>query len=341
MNLYKIICEYLDLDKIGILATVIKRTGSAPRDVGAKMFVGEDGKAFGTVGGGLLENKTYKEALAIMGRNVIKTFNVSMNAEDIRAKDMICGGDVTILLEPVTTKHRDVYRQIEAIKKNKQKGLIVTSFSSGVLTKTLFDEVGNITGDEPDQRIIDQIRMLPRLKTFLSTEEYFLEPIGQYLRLYLFGAGHVSQYVAQIAKIADFDVSIIDDRKEFANHERFPNADAIIVANIQDSFYCLDFTGDEYVVIASRSHEYDAQILEEALDKQARYIGMIGSKRKIKIITDSIRKKGYDDTVIESIHTPIGIPINAETPQEIAVSIVAELIKVKNSTQTEQAGSDT
>jgi len=341
VNHYKTICEYLDLGKVGVLATVIKRTGSAPRDTGAKMFVGEDGKAYGTVGGGLLENGAYKEALAIMGRNVIKTFNVSMNAEDIGGKDMLCGGDVTILLEPVTTEHRHVYHQIETIQENKQKGLIVTGFFGGVLTKTLLDKGGNITGDEPDQQTIDQIQTLPRLKKPILTDEYFVEPIGQYLRLYLFGAGHVSQYVAQIAKIADFDVTVIDDRKEFANHERFPDADAIVVANIQDSFYCLDFTGDEYVVIASRSHEYDAQILEEALSKQTRYIGMIGSKRKIKIIIDNIRKKGYDDTVIESIHTPIGIPIDAETPQEIAVSIMAEVIKVKNSTRPEQSSNHT
>jgi xanthine dehydrogenase accessory factor len=119
-------------------------------------------------------------------------------------------------------------------------GLIVTGFLV-CFNKTLLDKGGNITGDEPDQQTIDQIQTLPRLKKPILTDDYFVEPIGQYLRLYLFGAGHVSQYVAQIAKIADFDVTVIDDRKEFANHERFPDADAIVVANIQDSLYCLDF----------------------------------------------------------------------------------------------------
>ena len=115
-------------------------------------------------------------------------------------------------------------------------------------------------------------------------------------------------------------------------------AHTIVVATVQDSFYCLDFTGDEYVVIVSRSHEYDAHILEETLKKQTRYVGMIGSKRKVKIITDGIKEKGYDDTVIRNIHAPIGIPIDAETPQEIAVSIVAELIKVKNRSQAARTG---
>jgi xanthine dehydrogenase accessory factor len=330
MNIYEIICEYLKQGKTGILATGIKRTGSAPRDVGAKMFVGEDGKTFGTVGGGLLEAGAYKEALTIMHKNVVKTFNVNMEADTINARDMLCSGDVIVLLEPVATKHHDVYRQIEMIQKNKQRGLIVTGFAGDVLTKTLFDREGNTTGDVPNHQTVSQIKALPHLKKPFLAEEYFADPIGVALSLYLFGAGHVSQYVAKIAKIADFDITVIDDRKEFANHDRFPDADAIIVADMRDAFCCLDFTGDEYIAIVSRSHEEDAGILEEALKRETRYIGMIGSKRKVKIITDSMKEKGYSDTVIGSIHAPIGIPIDAETPQEIAISIVAELVKTKN-----------
>ncbi len=333
MNIYEIICDYLMKNKIGVLATVIKRTGSAPRDIGAKMFIGEDGKTFGTVGGGLLEDGTYKEALAIMGKNVIKTFSVNMNANAVNEKDMLCGGDVLILLEPVTVMQNDVYRKIEKLQSNKQKGLVLTGFGGGILTKTLFDKEGNIAGDIPDDETINRIKTLPHLKKPVLEEEYFADPIGEITPLYLFGAGHVAQYVAKIAKFAGFDVSVIDDKKEFANHERFPDADEIVVANIHDAFFCLDFTGDEYVVIVSRSHEYDAEILEETLKKETRYVGMIGSRRKVKMIIDGIKKKGYEDTAIEKIHAPIGIPIDAETPQEIAVSIVAELIKVKNKSQ--------
>jgi xanthine dehydrogenase accessory factor len=330
MNIYEIICDYLDKNKTGILATVIKRTGSAPRDVGAKMFVGEDGKTFGTVGGGLLEAGAYKEALAIMHKNTVKTFSVSMEADSVNTKDMLCGGDVIILLEPVTTQQHDVYRQIEVIRKNKQRGLIVTGFGKGVLTKTLFDKEGNTTGDIPDDETINRIKTLPRLKKPVLAEEYFAAPIGETVSLYLFGAGHVSQYVAKIAKIADFDTTIIDDRKEVANRERFPDADAIIVTNMRDAFYCLDFTGDEYIVIVSRSHEQDAEILEEALKRKTRYVGMIGSKRKVRIILDNLKEKGLSESAIEKVHAPIGIPIDAETPQEIAISIVAEMIKAKN-----------
>ena len=340
MNIYEIICDYLDKNNTGILATVIKRTGSAPREVGAKMFIGEDGKTFGTVGGGLLEAGAYKEALAIMHKNVTKTFTVNMDADTISSKDMLCGGDVDVLLEPVTILHHDVYRQIEVIRKNKQRALIVTGFGKGVLTKTLFDKEGNITGDILDDQTINQIKVLPRLKKPSLAEGYFADPIGAPLPLYLFGAGHVSLYIAKIAKIADFDITVIDDRKEFANHERFPDADAIVVTNVHDAFYCLDFTGDEFVVIVSRSHEQDAEILEEALKRETRYMGMIGSKRKVKIITDGMKEKGFSEAIIGNIHAPIGIPIDAETPQEIAISIVAELVKIKNKPRSLQLGNN-
>jgi xanthine dehydrogenase accessory factor len=334
MNTYEIICDYLMKNKTGVLATVIKRTGSAPRDVGAKMFIGEDGKSFGTVGGGILEDGAYKEALAIMGKNVIKTFSVNMNADAVNEKDMLCGGDVVILLEPVTTQHHDVYRQIEVIRKNRQRGLIVTGFGKSILAKTLFDKEGNIAGDIPDDETINRIKTLPHLKKSVLTEEYFADPIGETVSLYLFGAGHVSQYVAKIAKIADFDITVIDDRKEVANRERFPDADAIIVTNMRDAFYCLDFTGDEYIVIVSRSHEQDAEILEEALKRNTRYVGIIGSKRKVRIILENMKEKGFSENAIESVHAPVGIPIDAETPQEIAISIVAELVKIKNRSQS-------
>jgi len=173
MNIYEIICDYLTKNKTGVLATVIKRTGSAPRDVGAKMFVGEDGKAFGTVGGGLLEAGARKEALAIMGKNMIKTFSVNMNADVVNEKEMLCGGNVIILLEPVTMQHHEVYQQIEIIQKNKQRGLVVTGFGKDILSKTSFDKEGNITGNIPDSHIIDRVKALLYEKRPVMNEGYF------------------------------------------------------------------------------------------------------------------------------------------------------------------------
>lgn len=338
MNVFEIINNYLDKEKSGVLATVIERTGSAPRDVGAKMFIGEDRKTFGTVGGGLLESKAYQEALSIMHTGTSKTYSISMDAVRIDADDMLCGGNVTILLEPATKKYQNLYRQITALQEKRQRGLILTNFSTDIFSKTLLDQAGNITGDIPGPEMVQRVQEFLYERQPMLLDGYFIDPVTISFPLYIFGAGHVSQRISQIAKTADFYITVIDDRKEFANSERFPNADAVMVADIHDAFCCLDFTGNEFVIIATRSHEYDAIIIREALSHNTRYIGMIGSKRKVKIILDSIRDEGFDESALKRIHAPVGIPINAETPQEIAISIVAELVKTKNSPHTSKVG---
>ena len=161
------------------------------------------------------------------------------------------------------------------------------------------------------------------------TDGLVIEPLQVSVALYIFGAGHVSQYIAKIAKMVDFSVTVIDDREEFANKERFPDADEVIVEDFQNVFDRLRFTGKEFVTIVTRGHQYDADVLGETLKRQTRYVGMIGSKRKVAIVFDYIKKSGFDDETIKKVHAPIGLAIHAETPQEIAVSIVAELIKVR------------
>ena len=129
--------------------------------------------------------------------------------------------------------------------------------------------------------------------------------------------------------MVDFNVVVVDDREDFANRERFPEAGEIIVGNFLHVFGGLHFYGNEYVAVLTRGHKHDALVLEEVLKKPTRYVGMIGSKRKSALILGHLRQKGVDENTLRSVHAPIGLDIKAETPQEIAVSIVAELIAVK------------
>ncbi len=147
--------------------------------------------------------------------------------------------------------------------------------------------------------------------------------------LYIFGAGHVSRYISMTAKMAEFDVTVIDDRESFANKERFPEADEIIVEEFEPLFRHLSMEPDSYAVIVTRGHAHDALVLEEVLKKPCKYVGMIGSKRKTQIVFDHLKASGVDGSTLQQVHAPIGIEIDAETPQEIAVSIVAELIKAR------------
>ncbi len=329
MGIYETIEEYLKKKKTGIIATVIARAGSAPRDVGAKMFVGEDGELYGTIGGGRLEHEAYQEAMSMMGKGGAKVLHIRMDAKEVASNGMICGGDVDVLLEPVLEKYSLLYGRLKYLERRGERGVLVTRFDNNGFTKTLAEEDLTINGDDISESSRDAfLQHLHETKPCV-TDGLVIEPLQVSVALYIFGAGHVSQYIAKIANMVDFSVTVIDDREEFANKERFPDADEIVVDNFQNVFDRLRFTGKEFVTIVTRGHQYDAGVLGETLKRQTRYVVMIGSRRKVAIVFDHMKKSGFDDEAIKKVHAPIGLAIRAETPQEIAVSIVAELIKIR------------
>ena len=329
MGIYETIEDYLKKKKTGIIATVITRAGSTPRDVGAKMFVGENRELYGTIGGGRLEHDAYQEALSVMGKGVPKVLHIRMDAKEVASDGMICGGDVDVLLEPVLEQYRTLYSQLEYLGKRGKRGVLVTWFDKNNFAKTLIEDDLTMYGDNISES--DRDVFLQHLYDTRSSvlDGMVIEPLQILTNLYIFGAGHVSQYIAKIAKMIDFSVTVIDDREEFANKERFPDVDEIIVEKFQKVFNRLSFTGKEFVVIVTRGHQYDAEVLSVILKRQIKYVGMIGSRRKVKIIFDHMKKSGFDDGMINKVHAPIGLAIHAETPQEIAVSVVAELIKIR------------
>ncbi len=313
-----------------MLATVIYRAGSAPRDAGAKMFVGQDGKLFGTVGGGRLESDAYKEAMRLMGSNETEVFHIRMDGNAVAGDGMLCGGNVDIFLEPVYNRYADLYRRSGHLEKRGGKGIVVTKYSRDFLSKTLIEQSLDTTGDPlSDDDIRKFGEYFPGHRPQVVDEGIVVEPLQPSSVLYIFGAGHVSRFLSRAAKMVDFRVVVIDDREEFASRERFPDADEIVVEDFRRVFGQLRFSGSEFVAIVTRGHQFDAEVLGEVLKRPARYTGMIGSRRKVKIVLDHMRKIGFDERTVDRVYAPIGIDINAETPQEIAISIVAEMIKVR------------
>lgn len=159
--------------------------------------------------------------------------------------------------------------------------------------------------------------------------DIFIEPILPQPTLYIFGAGHISISISKIAKMAGFRVVVIDDRAEFANSERFPEADEIYAEDFPMVFPKLKINDSSYIAIVTRGHQFDEKVLEWAVKTETRYIGMIGSKKKNEIIFSRLQSKGVSREMLEHVHAPIGLDISAETPQEIAVSIMAEIIKTR------------
>lgn len=163
-----------------------------------------------------------------------------------------------------------------------------------------------------------------------SELEVFVDVIQSRDTLFVVGAGHIGHALARMAKVVGFEVAVVDDRADFANRDRFPDTDQVITADIGETVRSFPITPATYVVIVTRGHRYDEAALAGVLDSPAAYIGMIGSRRRVKAVLQHMAQDGASTEAIDRIHAPIGLDIGAETPEEIAVSILAEIIQVKH-----------
>lgn len=177
----------------------------------------------------------------------------------------------------------------------------------------------------------------------IKTEEnnaILIEPFISKPRLIIFGGGHVAKPVSEFAVRVGFSVTVIDDRLSFANKGRFPEADQVICESFEKSFERINFRKTDFVVIVTRGHRYDGVALREVLKHELNYIGMIGSKRRVRAMMEELANEGFDKDKLSSVNSPIGIDIGAVTPDEIAISIVAELINFKNKGAINKFGKD-
>lgn len=156
-------------------------------------------------------------------------------------------------------------------------------------------------------------------------EKWMEEP-----ELVICGGGHVSQELACLADYLEYSYTVLDDRQEFASRERFPNARRCICQPFEQTLRQENFSSNAYYIIVTRGHAFDLVCLEQVLNRQYAYVGMIGSRKKVQKTMETLRQKGYNETVLKQIHAPIGLPIGGSSPKEVAVSIIAELIQVKN-----------
>jgi xanthine dehydrogenase accessory factor len=359
-DIYAEIVKGLENKEKLALATLITRVGSAPRGVGAKYLVKEDGTSFGSIGGGCVEAEVWQGAREVMRKGEGGILHFNLTAEQLAEGGLICGGNIDIFVEPLKEEFIPIYREVMKMKQKGGAAVLATLisrdgvFPKGESSKALFkisgEKVGSLLdGNELEQRVLREGEVSLREKKpkviVLSSEEgdihrgelvepwhkmeILLEPIFSEATVYIFGAGHISQQLAPLIKRVQFKGVVIDDREMFANRERFPEADEVIVSEFEKCFDQLHIDEFSYIVIVTRGHLYDGFVLERAVRTNARYIGMIGSKKKIRTLYQNLMEKGIPKEILDRVHAPIGIDINSETPEEIAVSIVAELIKAR------------
>ena len=287
-----------------VLATVTSTKGSVPREVGAKMFISADGKTCGTIGGGAGEAKVYQQALEILQTGEKKFVEIDLTGTP--ATQGVCGGTMLVWLELWTeTENLHLVNQIIDILTSGQSLAIVTPFNTDA--KPYLEPA-----DSP---------ILPQFKNHAFIETLLPPPT-----LLIIGAGHIGFYLAQVAKIAGFEIIIQDDRPDFATPERFPDALRVLAQPINSIPEILEKIPNLCVALVTRGYSQDLEALEMLSNLQLQYIGMVGSEKRVKTV---YKKLQLNPEFLQQIYAPIGLDIGALTPEEIAVSICAELIKVR------------
>ncbi len=333
--------ELLGAGKRMVLAVIIRRAGSAPRAVGSQCIILEDGSLLGTIGGGLLEYRVLEGAREIFRHGESVVLPLYLSGKDVAASEMICGGNVELYLDPLFPENRhttDLFRSIREMIEGGRHGTLLSRVGDGISAQDgrnkMLVEEGKVIAGDIDGLMHEAERLCrftrPRLVEISELGmNVFVEPVEDDPVLFLFGAGHVSTFVAPLAKMVGFRVVVMDDRPDFANTERFPDADEIHIVEFPKALEGITVTGTSYLTIMTRGHTHDRIVLEAALGTDPAYIGMISSKKKWALIQEALREKGVPEQRIETVHSPIGIHIGGETPEEIAVSIVAELIQTR------------
>jgi len=334
-TLYQKILDRLNLgEKVGF-AEVIRQAGSSPRGVGAKMVIFRDGTV-GSIGGGRVEAEIIEAAKEVMEKGGSKRFFFRLTGSDVKDMDMLCGGEMEVLVKKFNREDVPVFEKIISVLEANKKGIFVHGLPP-LLEGHLFiteegDVIGEIKGLQNLESLKNELKGFFSLSMLLNVEngkEIFVELIEREPVLFVFGGGHIAQELVPLAKRVGFKVVVIDDREDFANKERFPLADEVIVEDFEKVSQRVLVEDDSFLVIVTRGHLHDYTVIKQFLRSPARYIGMIGSRKKRDIIFEQLLSEGFSEEELKRVHSPIGLPIGAETPAEIAVSIVAELIKVR------------
>ncbi len=334
-----------------VLATIIDQDGSAPRGAGARMLVLPDGTIRGSVGGGRYEAETITSALALHARGSegsredLPGLLLPFSLRGVKDMDMICGGKISILLEflPGDAEVDAVFAVADAALERGGSFTFVTVFSieRDVKEPSAPDMPVSVrvrrfrATDALPEEVSRRAKSLAEgesAKFSLQGKEYFLERVAAPSRLHIFGAGHVGRELALLAERLGFDVTALDDRPEFADPGRFPGCRAVVLPDLgrEQAGHWLtrkSLGTRDAIVIVTRGHAHDRDVLAASLRAGAGYVGMIGSKSKREGVYASLLQDGFSREDLDRVHSPVGLAIGAQTPAEIAVSIAAELIQ--------------
>jgi xanthine dehydrogenase accessory factor len=346
------------------VATIARTRGSTPREPGAKMIIRSAGQALGTIGGGCGEAEVWRTALDVIADGKPRMVQVDLTEEISLSTDGVCGGTFEVFVDPWGPEQRPMLRG-GALGPGAAAELALLPAIEGKVPVTLVSimerrrapdaivgakllvrhdgTTAGTRGTPTLDRLVapDAIAALqreqPTTKTYKldesespATVDVLFEPFAPPPELVILGAGHIAVPLAKMAKMCDFDVTVIDDRPSFANVERFPDADRVIAQAFETAVQELEVTPRTYLVLVTRAHTYDVYSLRHLIHRDSAYIGMIGAQRRVWAVLKLLHDEGVSADLLAKVRAPIGVAgIDAETPAEIAVSILGELIAAR------------
>jgi xanthine dehydrogenase accessory factor len=359
-ELFQEIIHELGSGEIVALATIVKRKGSVPREVGAKMLVHRGGKISGTVGGGCGEAEVWRSALNVIDTKRPTIVQVDLTEEIAMESQGVCGGIFDVFVQPwhnnlITGQPsmQDLASAINTSLEGEQAVVLASIIAAGgawrpcIGQQMLVYENGETLGtlmlpDAPEgltlqliesaQKAISigkpHIENIPGLAE--AWAEIFIEPFVPNPVLLIAGAGHIAAPLASLAHLMNFSVSVTDDRASFASRERFPTAKQLLVGDIESTLKNYPITPRTHIVLVTRAHAHDVQGLRAIIDSPAAYIGIIGSQRRVWAVFKLLHEEGVPAEKLARVRAPIGLDLGGSTPEEIALCIMAEIIMLRH-----------
>ncbi|MDH7513210.1 MAG: XdhC family protein [Clostridiales bacterium] len=357
-NIYQDLIPRMKQDQPLALATIIETRGSTPQVAGASAVFSEEGLVLGTLGGGIMEADAQKRASSALQKKKSLFYKFMLQGDGSSEEEASCGGSVAVLIDAFPSRSLQAFVDLKESLRLRRAGILATRVDvspggEAAIRRLWLDPTAN-QKDRPElepfpgapglEEILREGNPRVARRTAKKGKEnqlnlLFLQPVYPLARLVIAGAGHVGQALTHLGKFLDFEVTVIDDRPEFASRERIPEADALIVGDIGKAVRDFPVSADTYIVIVTRGHRHDAEALNACVRSPAAYIGMIGSVRKVALMREKFLGEGWATAAeFDRVRAPVGLRIGSKTVEEIALSIAAELVLVRSRARGESRG---
>lgn len=341
--------QLLDKGEEAVLVTIISSSGSTPRGTGSRMLVRKDGSITGTIGGGAVEYQAMQTARKAMEDKASFTKGFTLTRNQVADIGMVCGGNVVVYFQYIRPGDQTLAafceQVLEALDRDEDSWLILDITDETCWQMGLYAHGSGLAGlqglgrsgispagahdfgsDAAWSQAKEELFGNNAFQKELDGRKYYIEPLVQAGTVYIFGGGHVAQELVPVLAHVGFRCVVMDDREVFANPQVFPQAHRTVVGDMEDIGSYVDINDRDYVCVMTRGHQFDYYVQKQAMSFKPYYMGIMGSRNKIRVVTEKLLADGFTRDEIESCHMPIGMDIAAETPAEIAISIAGELI---------------